>query len=94
MLRGGLYTVERLLPVILVEIWTGGAGPLALVEPYGYRPFRYEPATRTLSEIRPGAGRGGGNMLMIADGRLDAVRERVRVAERPALRAPAIKWLA
>jgi len=93
-LRGALHMIERLLPVILVEIWTGGAGPLALVESYGYRPFTYEPATRTLSEIRPGMRRGGRNMLMIANGRLDAVRERVRVAERPALRAPAIKWLA
>ncbi|HEX5224237.1 MAG TPA: FkbM family methyltransferase, partial [Solirubrobacteraceae bacterium] len=92
-LRGGLRTIERLLPVILVEIWTGGAGPLALLERYGYRPFTYDPAARALGEIRPGVRKGGGNMLMIAEDRLDAVRERVRLAERPALRPPAIKWL-
>ncbi|HEX3510949.1 MAG TPA: FkbM family methyltransferase [Solirubrobacteraceae bacterium] len=91
-LRGALETIARLLPVILVEIWTGGAGPLALVEPYGYRPFAYDPAARTLDEIRPGE-RQGGNMLLIAEAQLQAVRERVRAAQRPPLSAPAIKWL-
>lgn len=90
-LRGGMSTVERLLPVILVEIWTGGTGPAGLLEPFGYRPYAYEPATRALSEIRAGDRRAG-NMLLIADAQLEAVKDRVRTAARPALRAPQISW--
>jgi FkbM family methyltransferase len=91
-LRGALETIERLRPVIMVEIWTGGAGPLGLVERFGYRPYTYEPAARALREIAPGY-RQGGNMLLIADARLQAVQERLREAQRPPLRAPSIRWL-
>jgi FkbM family methyltransferase len=91
-LRGGMGTIERLMPVVLVEIWTGGSGPAGLLEPFGYRPYVYEPSTRTLSEIRLADRRGGGNLLLIADAQLEAVRERVRAAERPALQAARISW--
>jgi FkbM family methyltransferase len=91
-LQGGIRTIERLLPVILVEIWMGGSGPAGMLEPLGYRPFAYEPSNRALREIRLADRRGGGNMLLIADAQLEAVRERLRTADRPALHAPQIRW--
>ncbi len=92
-LRGALGAIERLRPVILTEIWTGGAGPLALLEPFGYLPYAYDPATRTLSEIAAGARRGG-NILLVPAEKLAAVSDRVASAERPVLRAPSIRWRA
>lgn len=91
-LRGGMVTIERLRPVILVEIWTGGAGPLALVERFGYRPHAYDPGARSLTEIQPGY-RHGGNMLLVPDSKLEAVRDRVESSQRPTLRPPSIKWM-
>jgi FkbM family methyltransferase len=90
--KGALRAIERLRPVILIEIWTGGAGPLKLLESMGYRPYRYDPATRSLSEIVPGKRRGG-NMLLVPDGRMEEVARRVASAQRPELRAPSVKWL-
>jgi FkbM family methyltransferase len=90
-LRGGLGAIGRLRPVILVEIWTGGAGPLQLLERFGYRPYAYDRRTRALSEIAPGHHLGG-NLLLISDASIDAVRDRVRSAERPLLRPPSVSW--
>jgi FkbM family methyltransferase len=91
-LRGAMAAAERLHPVIQVEIWTGGAAPRQLLEPLGYRPYRYHAASRSLSEAMPGPNQGG-NMLLIADANIEDVRRRVLSAERPALRAPSVKWL-
>jgi FkbM family methyltransferase len=91
-LKGALRAIERLQPVILVEIWTGGAGPLKLLEGMGYRPYTYDPATRSLAEIAAGQ-RSGGNMLLVPDGRIQEVRQRVERAERAKLRAPSVTWL-
>jgi FkbM family methyltransferase len=90
-LQGALATIERLRPVILVEIWSGGARPLQLVDRFGYRPYVYDRHTRELSEIEPGHHRGG-NILLIADANVQAVRERVQAAERPPLRPPSVSW--
>jgi FkbM family methyltransferase len=90
-LKGALSAIERLQPVILVEIWTGGAGPLKLLEGQGYRPYTYDPATRSLAESAAGR-RMAGNMLLVPDGRIEAVRQRVERAERPELRAPSVRW--
>jgi FkbM family methyltransferase len=91
-LRGALRAVERLQPVILVEIWTGGAGPLNLLEGLGYRPYSYAAASRSLSASAAGQ-RMGGNMLLVPDSGLEAVRSRVESADRPALRAASVRWL-
>ena len=91
-LRGGLGAIARLQPVILVEIWTGGAGPLELVAPHGYRPYRYDPRSRRLSEIALDRPRGG-NLLMIPDAKIDEVRTRLQSAPVLALRAPSVRWL-
>ncbi len=90
-LRGAQQTIARLRPVILVEIWAGGAPKLELVAGLGYRPYSYESSVRTLTEVAPGY-RQGGNMLMVADARIAMVRERVAVAKRPQLRPPTIRW--
>ncbi|HEV7584952.1 MAG TPA: FkbM family methyltransferase [Solirubrobacteraceae bacterium] len=91
-LAGALESVERMTPVILVEIWTGGAGPLRLLERFGYRAYDYDPAPRTLTQIASGH-RQGGNMLLICDETIEAVRRRVQTAERPVLRSPSLKFL-
>jgi FkbM family methyltransferase len=91
-LEGALETVERMRPVILVEIWTGGAGPARLLERFGYRPYEYDPASRSLTQISPGH-RQGGNMLLICDAAIESVRARVESAERPELRAPSVSYL-
>jgi FkbM family methyltransferase len=91
-LRGATAALERLRPVIQVEIWTGGAAPLQLLEPLGYRPYRYDPGARVLNELVVGERRGG-NMLLIADATIEEVRRRVRLADRPPLRAPSVRWL-
>jgi FkbM family methyltransferase len=91
-LRGALAVIDRLRPVILVEIWTGGSGPLALLAASGYRPYVYDPESRSLREMAEGPVRAR-NMLLISDSRLEAVRGRVRDAERPALRPPRVRWL-
>ncbi len=89
-LRGGVAAIERLRPAILVEIWTGGGGPLAVLEPLGYRPYIYDRASRELSEISAGHHQGG-NLLLVADANLETVRDRLRSARRPLLRAPSIR---
>jgi FkbM family methyltransferase len=90
-LRGAMDTITRLRPLIMVEIWTGGSGPRELLDGLGYRPCRYDPATRTLTEVDPGSLRAG-NLLLVPEMRMDAARERVAHAERPALRPPAVRW--
>jgi FkbM family methyltransferase len=90
-LRGAREAIARLRPVILVEVWTGGSSSLEVVSDLGYRPYEYDRGSRTLSEAA--AGRGARNLLMIADDRLEEVRNRVREAERPSLRAPSVSWL-
>jgi hypothetical protein len=91
-LEGALETVERMRPVILVEIWTGGAGPVRLLERFGYRPYEYDPAARSLTQIAPGH-RQGGNILLICDAAIESIRGRVESAERPPLRAPSVSYL-
>jgi FkbM family methyltransferase len=91
-LRGAIGAIERLRPVIQVEIWTGGAAPLGLLEHLGYRGYSYDPAARALTEAPPGYRRAG-NLLLIADATLEGVRQRVAGADRPALRAPSVRWL-
>jgi FkbM family methyltransferase len=90
-LRGAIGAIERLRPVILVEIWSGGQGPLALLGPQGYKPYVYDPESRSLRETALDRKRGG-NMLLIADSRLEGVRSRVRDATRPVLRPPRVRW--
>lgn len=91
-LLGAMGAIDRLRPVILVEIWTGGQGPLALLGPKGYKPYAYDPESRSLREAALDSKRGG-NMLLIPDSRLDGVRGRVRDATRPVLRPPRVRWL-
>ncbi len=91
-LRGALEAVERLRPVVMVEIWTGGGAPRDLLEPFGYRTYSYDPGSRALVEIPPGR-RQGGNALLVSDSNLELVRERVRDADRPALHGPKVSWL-
>jgi FkbM family methyltransferase len=89
-LRGALQVIERLRPVVLVEIWTGGHGPLGLLEPYGYRPYRYDTAAREVQEIPAGSKREG-NLLLIADAKAEAIAGRLSSAQRPPLRAPSLR---
>ena len=91
-LRGAMGIIQRLKPVILVEIWLGGERALGLVQPHGYRSYLYDPESRSLREI-PTGSQSGQNMLLIADSRLTMVRERVSDAKRPALRPPRVSWL-
>ena len=91
-LRGALGAVERMRPVVQIEIWTGAGAPRELLEPFGYRTYSYDPASRALLEIHPGQ-RQGGNALLVADANLELVRERLRDAQRPELRAPTVRWL-
>jgi hypothetical protein len=91
-LRGALAAIERLRPVILVEIWTGGAGALNLVQGMGYRRYSYNPASRSLVEV-PAGQRQAGNSLLVPDVKIDAVSRRLQSAERPVLRAPSVRWL-
>ncbi len=90
-LRGASATVERLQPIILVEIWTGGEGPFQLVRAHGYRPYVYDPDARSLREVSADH-RQGGNLLLIPDSRLAIARERVRVG-RPPLHTPQVAWI-
>ena len=57
----------------------------------GYRPYSYDPASRSLTEVVPGRRRGG-NMLLISDANLVTVRGRLENADRPPLRAPSVSW--
>jgi FkbM family methyltransferase len=90
-LRGALGAVEHLRPVILVEIWLGGARARELLDRFAYRPYAYDCESRRLVELAPGA-RGQGNMLLIPDVALERIRERVQSAARPVLRAPSVGW--
>jgi FkbM family methyltransferase len=91
-LRGALGAVERLRPAILIEIWLGGARVRELLDGLAYRPYAYDPDSRLLAEIAPGA-RQRGNLLLISDPTLERVRARVETAERPTLRAPSVRWM-
>ncbi len=88
-LRGALAAVARLLPLVLVEIWSGGAAPFELLAPFGYRSYVYDTDLCTLEEV-PVGHRQAGNMLLIADARLELVRERLGEHARPTLRPPRI----
>ncbi len=91
-LRGARGAVERLRPVILIEIWLGGARVRELLDGLAYRPYAYDPDRRLLEEIAPGP-RQRGNLLLISDPALERIRARVEAAERPALRAPSVRWV-
>ncbi len=87
-LRGGINAIRRLQPVVLVEIWTGGSGPAALLEPLGYRPYSYSPGDRRLTGMRT---KRQGNMLLVPEDRRAAIEERLRSADRPALTPPSVR---
>jgi FkbM family methyltransferase len=91
-LRGAMGAIERLKPVILVEVWMGGERVLELVQPHGYRSYLYDTELRSLREI-PAGSWSRRNMLLIANSRLTMVRERVSNAKRPVLRPPRVSWL-
>ena len=86
-LIGACSTLERLRPVILVEVWMGGRDVRELLEPLGYRPYSYDPCSRRLASGHSPAR----NMLLIADAELSTVEQRLATAERPALHPASIK---
>lgn len=97
-LRGAMGVIERLKPVILVEVLMGdeqgpgrGEDVMALIQPHGYRSYLYDAKLRLLREI-PAGSRSRRNILLIADARLATVRERVSDDKRPVLRPPRVSW--
>jgi FkbM family methyltransferase len=86
-LLGAMATLERLRPIVLVEVWMGGQDVRGLLEPLGYRPYSYDPGSRDLS---PGHSPAR-NMLLIADAERAIVQERLATAERPVLRPASFK---
>jgi len=89
-LRGAMGALERMRPTILVEVWAGGEDIAQMLEPLGYRPYSYDPQSRSLTSVaaRTVVGR---NMLLIADSELADVTQRLRTADRPALHPPSVR---
>ena len=92
-LRGSLRTVNRLRPVIMVEVWAGGVDERRLLEPLGYRAYRYRSDDRVLQSVPTGFA-GQANLLFVCDRRYEAVATRLATCDRPCLSPPAIRWKA
>jgi FkbM family methyltransferase len=88
-LRGALGALQRLLPLVLVEIWTGGNAPFELLSPFAYASYVYDPDRGELEQV-PVGHRRAGNMLLIPDARVELVRARLGERRRPRLRPPRI----
>lgn len=81
-LKGAMRTIDDYRPAVLIEIWSDGADVADLLADLGYRSYSYKPRERRLSLLPPDRRRPG-NLLMLPQGRVDAIQQRLADAVRP-----------
>jgi FkbM family methyltransferase len=91
-LDGARGFIERVQPVMAVEVWGEGRPIRDRLEPRGYRLYRYASARRALVEI-PDDFAGEGNLIAVPASRLRDLEARLAHASRPPLAPPAVDWL-
>jgi hypothetical protein len=91
-IRGGMASIRRLRPIIMLEAWEGGQKARRLLARFEYRAYRYDAKNRTLEQI-PDDFEGQANLLLISPGRYSVATERVKSSRRPKLCVPEVRWI-